>query len=101
MAKEKRMSVPRIEYWRNKKREYNWRLVGKNSLILCSSNQGFKQSNSMAKNILAILHCFYDDSQVIHGNKIEITVAGEGSPYQYQVRMPYQSPVPMYRIKHP
>lgn len=59
MAKAK-LKAPRIEYYRNKKGEFNYRLIGINGRILMQNTQGYKRKASMIKNIQAVGNFFID-----------------------------------------
>lgn len=62
MAKQKKVTGARVEYWKNKKGEFNYRIIGKNGKLLASINQGFKRKAGMAKNIQALANFFCIDT---------------------------------------
>jgi hypothetical protein len=53
MAKQK-MENPRMELWRNSKKEYNYRMRGKNGKPIEVPGEGYTQINGIIKNVLAI-----------------------------------------------
>jgi uncharacterized protein YegP (UPF0339 family) len=51
MAKQQKPTGARVEYWKNKKGEFNYRLIGRNGRIIASVNQGFKRRAGIEKNL--------------------------------------------------
>ena len=49
---------PRIEVTRNRKSEYNYKLIGKNGKVLVHCNQGFKRKQALFRNIEAVSKSF-------------------------------------------
>ena len=56
----KKLTGARVEYWKNKKSEWNYRLVGKNGKTLYATNQGWKRKKGMLNNIDAVAAFFVD-----------------------------------------
>jgi uncharacterized protein YegP (UPF0339 family) len=54
MAKTQALPVPRVEATKNRKGEFNYRMIGKNSRILYSCNQGFKRKDRLLDNLIAV-----------------------------------------------
>lgn len=57
MAKQK-VTGARVEYWKNKKGEFNYHIVGRNGRVLAQVTQGFKTKRGLTKNISALADYF-------------------------------------------
>lgn len=57
MAKQK-ASGARIEMWRNKKKEFNFRIIGKNGRVIVSANQGYRRKGAALKAIESLNNYF-------------------------------------------
>lgn len=60
MAKQK-LPAPRIEFKKNKRGEFNFKIIGRNGKVLIDNKQGYKRKAGMLKNIGA-LHSFFKSS---------------------------------------
>lgn len=54
MAKQKKVTGARVEYWKNAKGEINYRIIGRNGKILAGIVQGFTRKAGVVKNIVGI-----------------------------------------------
>jgi uncharacterized protein YegP (UPF0339 family) len=50
----KKLKAPRIEFWRNKQKVFNYRLIGINGRVLMQNNQGYQRKASLIKNLKAV-----------------------------------------------
>jgi len=66
MAKQKKVTGARVEYWKNKKGEYNYRIIGKTGKLLAGVVQGFKRKAGVFKNVKALTAFF--------GNEVGINI---------------------------
>lgn len=58
MAKQKKVTGARVEYWKNKKGVINYHVIGSNGKILAEVKQGFSRRAGMEKNINAMRNFF-------------------------------------------
>lgn len=65
----KKLKAPRIEFWRNKKSEFNYRLIGRNGRVLMQNTQGYKRKAGMDKNLKAVGQFFGAKFDVVEVGK--------------------------------
>lgn len=82
MAKQKKVTGRRVEYWKNKKGEINFRIYSANGRMISGSiNQGFKRLAAVVKSLESLAKFFCIDENY-HSSYPLIKVNGPGRKHR-------------------